>query len=121
MQIRMKRPHNEIKDKGVVLWLTLPEKNLAGFLRAAEKFGVSRISDTVPWRDAFSEYPDEEMPGTILCGARTKGGLTQKQLAEKLRLNQGYVSDMERGRRAISRSMAKKLGEILKINYRVLL
>jgi len=39
-------------------------------------------SDSVPWREEFPEYKDEDLPGVCLRGSRHKEGLTQKQLSE---------------------------------------
>jgi transcriptional regulator with XRE-family HTH domain len=44
---------------------------------------------------------------------RTKSGLTQKQLADRLGVKQQNVSDWERGERSPSAKNLKKLAEIL--------
>lgn len=38
---------------------------------------------------------------TALCGARVSAGLTQTQLAKKLRVSQSWVSKCERGERRL--------------------
>jgi len=60
-------------------------------------------------------------PGLSLKGARLKEGLTQSQLAKKLNIRQENLSKMESGKRPISRTMAKRLAEILSIDYRLFL
>jgi len=79
------------------------------------------IADSIPWKKAFSEYSDNELPGVVLSGARTKEGLTQKELADKLNITQGHVSEMESGKRSIGKAMAKRLGAVLNISYKVFL
>jgi hypothetical protein len=41
-----------------------------------------KIVDSIPWREAFPEYREEDLPGVSLLGARTKEGMTQTRLAE---------------------------------------
>ncbi len=60
-------------------------------------------------------------PGRLLVGARIKEGLTQKKLAEMAGIHRHHISEMENGKRPISREMAKKLGKALNVGYRVFL
>ena len=53
--------------------------------------------------------------GNLLAGARLKAGMTQAELARKLGIRQNMISDYERGKRRISRSMAKRLAGFLGI------
>lgn len=80
-----------------------------------------KFSKSIPWREAFPEFSDNELPGVVLSGSRYKEGLTQKQLAERIGVNQGYLSDLERGKRPIGKAMAKKIAVVLNVNYRVFL
>ena len=74
-----------------------------------------------------SLYTPEEVfgphdPGRILRGARTREGLTQRQLAEGIGARQHHISEMENGRRPITPDMARKLAEALNASdYRVFL
>lgn len=54
--------------------------------------------------------------GNLLAAARLNAGLTQARLAEKLGIRQNMVSDYERGRRACSNTMAKRLSKALKVD-----
>lgn len=74
----------------------------------------------------YTLIPVEEVipqfsPGFRLCGLRTREGLTQKQLASNLGIRQHHVSEMESGKRTISVDMAKKIGELYNISYKVFL
>jgi hypothetical protein len=42
----------------------------------------SNVANSIPWREAFPEYREEDLPGVSLLGARTKEGMTQTRLAE---------------------------------------
>ena len=61
------------------------------------------------------------MPGVALAGARTKEGVTQVQLARMTGIPQRHISEMEHGKRAIGKERAKKLAEVLNIDYHVFL
>jgi DNA-binding XRE family transcriptional regulator len=68
-------------------------------------------------REAFPDFST----ATVLSGFRLTFELTQAELAEKLGIRQNHVSDMETGKRPISRKMAVKLGKIFNISPRAFL
>ena len=76
---------------------------------------------SVDWREVFGSYEEQELQGAALRGARTKEGLTQKQLSELASIPQGHLSEMENGKRPIGVTIAKKLGKALNISYKVFL
>lgn len=57
----------------------------------------------------------------LLRASREKARMTQKQLAEKLGVHQPDIANMEKGRRSISKVIAKKLAEIFETDYRIFL
>ncbi len=65
-------------------------------------------------------FPDAS-PGKCLRGIRTRDGITQKQLAEKLGIPQRQVADMENGTRKISAAMAKRIEKACNISHDVFL
>jgi transcriptional regulator with XRE-family HTH domain len=77
--------------------------------------------DSIPWREAFPEYRDEDLPGISLLGAMTKEGMTQTRLAELTGIPQRRLSMMEHGKRPIGEKDARLLGKVLKVDYRVFL
>jgi DNA-binding XRE family transcriptional regulator len=56
-------------------------------------------------------FPDAS-PAMALRGARGLEELTQAELAEKIGISQSRLSELESGKRPISRKMAQKLGKI---------
>ncbi len=68
------------------------------------------IESTQYWKEM-----EKNRIGNLLAGARLKAGLTQAQLAEKLNIRQNMISDYERGRRAYSDAMARRLAKVLKV------
>jgi ribosome-binding protein aMBF1 (putative translation factor) len=78
-------------------------------------------SASVPWREAFPPLDESERPGRMLRAARIREDLTQMQLARLTGIPQRHLSEMEHGKRAIGKERAKKLAEVLHVNYRMLL
>ena len=62
-------------------------------------------------------FPDAH-PGKIVRGLRVKEDITQEELAKRLGIAQTRVSEIESGKRPISRNMAKRLGEAFNISPR---
>lgn len=72
--------------------------------------------------EAFADlYSETSKPAVMLRASRNKAGMTQTQLAEKLGVRQPDIANMENGRRAISKAMAKKLADVFETDYRVFL
>ena len=57
----------------------------------------------------------------LIEGLRLKFEMTQEKLAELLNTKQNRVSDLENGRREVSKEMAKKLGLVFKVPYQMFL
>ena len=77
--------------------------------------------DFVPWREAFPEITDENLPGTCLRGARYKEAITQRQLSEKTGIPQRHISEMENAKRPIGKKNAKLFAKVLNSSYKVFL
>lgn len=65
-------------------------------------------------------FPDGD-PAMALRGLRAREGITQKELAEKLEISQNRVSEMETGKRGISKAMAKRLESLFGVSYKAFL
>ena len=89
--------------------------------KALHALGFEEVRETVPWREAFPAWSEAQLPGVALVGARAKEGVTQIQLAQLTGIPQRHLSEMEHGKRAIGKERAKKLAEVLKIDYHVFL
>jgi DNA-binding XRE family transcriptional regulator len=72
---------------------------------------------SVPLEEVFPR----SSPGSLLRGARTLMGMTQKQLSEATGIPIPSISGMENDKRPIGKAAAKKLGEALKFSYKVFL
>ncbi|MDA8165355.1 MAG: helix-turn-helix transcriptional regulator [Desulfobacteraceae bacterium] len=77
--------------------------------------------DSIPWREAFPEYTDGQLPGVCPAGSRIREGLSQRQLAELTGIPQRHISEMENGKRTIGKERAELLSKALNTDYRVFL
>ena len=117
MQAHTKKRPTEI----IELRFIGPMVNMATAIETLKPLGFVDTSDSLPWREAFSEYKDDDMPGLCLRGSRFKEGLTQKQLSERTGIPQRHISMMEIGKRPIGKETAKRLGMALNIGWKVFL
>jgi DNA-binding XRE family transcriptional regulator len=65
-------------------------------------------------------FPDGS-PGMLIRGLRGKEEMTQEELADKLGIAQTRVSELESGKRSISRAMAKRLASVFNVTYKMFL
>jgi len=105
----------------VEIRLTGPKAKIKALRETARLLGFLDSTELIPWREVFSEYSDEQLPGVALAGARHKEGLSQVQLAKFTGIPQRHISEMENGKRPIGKEMAKRLGKVLNMNYKVFL
>jgi DNA-binding XRE family transcriptional regulator len=117
MQAHTKKRHTDT----VELRFIGPIVNKALAVKKMKDLGFVDTSDSVPWREAYPEYSEEQLIGKALAGIRHREGLTQVQLAEKIGIPQRHISEMENGKRPIGKAMAKRLGDVLNAGYRMFL
>jgi len=123
MREHTKKRLTEISVKGMLANRILmgPEENVEEAIKALTKLGFEDVTDSIPWRKAFPEYSDEQLPGVCLAGARRKEELTQKELAGMIGVPQSNISEMETGKRTIGKKMAKRLAKITNVGYKLFL
>jgi plasmid maintenance system antidote protein VapI len=66
--------------------------------------------------DLAKRLAADAKPGDGVWVHRGNRGWTQAQLGEKLGVSAAFVSDMERGRRAVSKGMARKLAKLFDVS-----
>jgi DNA-binding XRE family transcriptional regulator len=79
---------------------------------------VRRINEDGEELFSAKEVFPEGNPAMLLRGYRGKLDMTQIELAAKLGISQNRISDMESGKRPISKDIAKKLGELFDTPYK---
>lgn len=110
----------QIGDRKPRLFL-VPKDQAEGIVRMLRDFEIDE-KGAAPWRAPVQDLIDKYTePGVVLRGARGKEGLTQTELAEKMGIPASNISEMEHGKRPIGKNMAKRLAEVLKIDYKVFL
>ena len=116
MLVVVNQPHiNNFTIQG-----TISAKDLA-FLK--NHFGENLIienddDELVDFHDTdwFKEVEEELTPASNLAFYRKLVKMTQSELADKLGTKKQVISDMEHGRRAISKATAKKLSRIFDVS-----
>ena len=64
----------------------------------------------------YKEINASTSPGEVLKIYRENAGLTQEELGQKIgKFSRQKISDMERGKRNISKDAAKKLSRLFKV------
>ena len=114
MLVHVSQPHTPSID--FIIKGNIP-KDLLADLR--KKYGKTNVIEEdqdfinareIDWED---EFGDKTTPGGMLKMRRVQfEHWTQKQLAEKLSIPWQHISNMERGIRPISVSMARRLGKV---------
>ncbi len=111
----VKKPHIELSINGehvdeLIAWIN--KKFEIKVLSAASGDSLP-IEETDFWKEMQSNRI-----GNLLVAARLKAGLTQAQLAAKLKIHQNMISEYERGKRRLTQSMAKRIAGVLKVNVK---
>lgn len=117
----MLEPTKKPPIENVVLRFVGPSSCKKEAVRIMVGLGFSEAAEVIPWRETFPEYASEKLAGIALRGARGKEGITQARLSEISGIPQRHISEMENGKRPIGVNMAKRLGKVLKISYKVFL
>ena len=104
----------------------VPKNKIQGVIALIKQFEIdNKINKDKADIDIISIFSNLNQkyskPGAILRGARLKEGLSQKKLAEQMKISQTHISEMEHGKRPIGKKMSQRFSKILKINYKVFL
>ena len=110
-----------MKKHPIKIVFTGPVGNRQKAVAALKKLGFVETTDVIHWREAFPDVADEQLPGVSLKGARTKEGITQKELAAMTGIRQHHISEMENNKRPIGKKNAVKLAKALKTSHKIFL
>lgn len=84
----------------------------------AEKYRVDE-DESVNADDVFANINKKySKPGALLKGIRIRENLTQIEMAEKIKVTQSDISQMENGTRNIGRTIAKRIEKLFDVDYR---
>ena len=123
---RMKKP--PIDPATVFLGVVCRESMLEDVKATLEAKGctIQEEKPVLPPQEKRDWYTTEEVfpgfhAGHALRGARYREDVSQRQLAKLTGVSVQNISNMEHGRRPIGKEMAKKLGKVLNVDWRLLL
>ena len=117
----VKTPHIDVRIEGDVppRLLRLLKTEYGSKLRLAK----DDEDETVDFfeTDFYRKTKKQMTPGTYVKIYRENNGITQQQLGERIGVSKSFICDVERGRREISKKMAKKLSKMFRISIEHLL
>ena len=90
------------------------EKLLKQYLVSNEK----RVSPDEVFKEINQKF---SKVGNIVTGFRLRDGLTQVQLAKKIKTSQPTIAAIENGSRTVGKTLASKLAKVFKTNYKLFL
>lgn len=114
MLVAVKKPPINFEITGYI-----PDDLIFGLIK---KYGDENVKierdDMVNAMDMewFKDLDSEDTPSKNLRFYRKLMDLTQSMLAEKLGTSKQFISDMENGRKPISKKMAKELSKIFDVS-----
>jgi len=116
-----------IENDMAVINLQLPAKD-AGKTAEAIRHLLAFGGQDVLWLNNDGErmlsveevFPDMS-PAKVLRGLRGKEELTQAEFAGRIGISQHHISEMETGKRSITIDMAKRIGKVFNVSYKVFL
>jgi len=89
--------------------------------QVAERYRIDndKNDDSVSAEDVFADLNKKyTRPGALLRGIRARENLTQIEMAEKIKVTQSDISQMENGTRTIGRRVAKRIERLFGVDYR---
>ena len=128
MSVHMKRPptsdfiavvvHDNPENTFVI-----PRKAASKLLTLLESLQVKKSQEElIPANEVFRDLDQKYgKVGATIRGFRSRDNMTQVQLAQKLAMRQGHVSEIEHGRRTIGKKLAQKLAKIFDTDYHLFL
>jgi DNA-binding XRE family transcriptional regulator len=115
MSVAKKKP---ITGGYVEVRFRIPVTKVAEAKQVLASYGaIAEDPESIPWEEVYSDFNGS----VALRGARKRENLTQKELARLVGVGQTHISEMEHGKRPIGKDMARRLAEVLKVNYRLFL
>lgn len=122
MSVLMKMRHTEIEIKTgtkTLRFTNVPLSKIKPLLVSLKEYS----DETLPWREvAKSRIKTAGGESAYMVKtSREMAEMTQVELAKRLRMAQGNISQIETGKRAVGKNLAKKLAKIFDVDYRVFL
>ncbi len=115
-----KRPTDSTEKRpGTVRFVGRPDA-IERLRQIASALGVQETTDSLTIEEAFPEYMANP-GGAALRGSRAKERLTQMELSNRTGIPQRHISEMENGKRTIGKETARKLAQVLNVDYRIFL
>lgn len=122
MSAHMKKRPTEIQvnmGDRVMKFVDVPASKVRPILTLLKNYQDESIS----WRDLAQDRMKSAggESAYMVRVARERAELTQVELAKRLKMPQGNISQIETGRRPVGKLLAKRMAKIFNLDYRVFL
>jgi ribosome-binding protein aMBF1 (putative translation factor) len=97
----------------------IPPKSVRPILKALEGYKDDSVDWRVPFEKDIAKVGSEA--AYAVQSGRKMSGLGQVEFSKRLGIAQPHLSAIENGRRPVGKKLAKKLGKLLNLDYRVFL
>jgi ribosome-binding protein aMBF1 (putative translation factor) len=118
--MKMRHTDLEIRAGETILKFTnVPVAKIKPLITSLQEYS----EESIPWREAAKDRIKASggESAHMVKSSRQMLGLTQVELAKKLKMPQANLSQIENGKRPVGKALAKKLGKIFNVDYRVFL
>ncbi len=112
----VKTPHINVRIEGEVSprLLRLLKTEYGSDLKLAKEAEIETVDFFKT--DFYKKVKKEMTPSTYVKIYRENHGMTQEQLGTKMGVSKSFICDVEHGRRAVSKEMAKKFSTLFEIS-----
>jgi DNA-binding XRE family transcriptional regulator len=116
MLVVVKTPHTELQIKGIVspLVLKVLKEEFGAALKIRDESSNNEVINVID-TDLYKKFKASVTPGDYVRIYRENHSLSQTSLGEKLGVSRSYICDLEKGRRSISKAIAKKIAVLLHV------
>ena len=127
MSVHTKKHPISAQTHGSMLYITHHHKTYAIPRKIVDKYIVEekklkKHKKNVTMQTIFDKLNQKyTKAGALLKGLRLREGLSQIEFAKKINVTQANLSNMENGRRAIGKIIAKRIEKVFGVNYRYFL
>lgn len=115
-------------SQGATLYITDRQVTYAIPKKIVEKYAIESVKpkkrkkSIVPIKILFDQLDEKyTKAGALLKGLRLREGLSQVAFSKKINVTQANLSNMENGRRAIGKIIAKRIEKVFGADYRYFL
>lgn len=120
MSALMRKHHTKDMHKVIIFPFVYAGRTYNIPQSVAKKYeSTSDVVDKISPEEVFADIEKKyTKAGVLLRGIRYREGLSQIEMAKKIKVAQADLSKMENGKRIIGKVIAKRIAKLFGVNYR---